>query len=486
MMVGTLVTSDWLSAETVQPPNVVLIIADDLNCSIEPYGDKTAITPNLTKLADRGMVFKKAYCQQAVCNPSRSSFLTGLRPDTVKVDDLRKSFRETTDFGESLITLPEFFKNQGYFCQDIGKIFHNMGETQDRRSWSMDEVLHKGTHSADTFYYNHPTRRTGGKFAKSPVSESFDLPDTYYRDGQIANLAASVLRDQPVSLQPFFLAVGFWRPHLPFVAPKKYWDLYDSSKMSIPVGLSQYTNVPTIALHESRELRSYGSLRDQGELTPTQIQHLRHGYYASISFLDAQVGKVLDAIDQGGHRENTIVVFMSDHGFHIGERGLWGKTTNFELDARVPLILADPRTITSHGKVTLSLCELIDLYPTLIHLCGFQDQKPERLEGKDLSPLLEDPECIIKKHAFTQHQQPFYASRDQWQAIGYSIRTDQYRYTEWSSIQTGKVIARELYNHTEDPDEYRNLANLRPEIVAGHAIELVKQFSVLKQTETSK
>ena len=464
-----------------QSPNVVLIVADDLNCSIEPYRDETAKTPHLLRLAQRGLVFNRAYCQQAVCNPSRSSFLTGLRPETVGVDDLRKSFRKTADSGQSLVTLPQFFKKQGYFCQNIGKIFHNMGDTQDRRSWSIDEVLHQGTHAADTLHHTRPNEFRAPSVTKSPVSESFNVPDEYYRDGQIANLAASMLKERPSSGQPFFLAVGFWRPHLPFVAPKKYWQRYTASEMLLPFGISQYRGIPSIALHESRELRSYGNLRQQGKLSPSQIQHLRHGYYASISFLDAQVGKILDVIENSHHANNTIVIFLSDHGFHLGERGLWGKTTNFELDARVPLIISDPGSPASHGRTTNSLCELVDLYPTLVHRCGFGQEMPAQLQGKDLSPLLEDPTVVMKTKAFTQHQHPFYAPREKWEAIGFSVRTDEWRYTEWVSIASNKIVARELYHHANDLNEFVNVVENHPEVAAIHSLELAQQFPLLKQ-----
>lgn len=459
-------------------PNIVMIVADDLNCFIEPYGDNIAITPNLSELASRGLVFDKAYCQQAVCNPSRSSFLTGLRPNSVKVDDLRKNFRESSQLGESLVTLPQFFKERGYFCQNIGKLFHNMGETQDRESWSIDEVLHKGTHSADTIHYNTPKHLRSNQYSKAPVMEALDVPDTFYRDGQIAHLAASVLRDLPPEGKPFFLAVGFWRPHLPFVAPEKYWKLYEPKKIRLPPTLDQYKFVPSIALHDSRELWSYGNLREKEALSENDIRNLKLGYYASISFLDAQVGKVLDAIDVGGHRENTIVVFLSDHGFHVGERGLWGKTTNFELDARVPFIVSDPRATSSHGKISSSLCELVDLYPTLIQLCGFEPGDNQGLEGQDLSPLLKDPTLEIKSAAFTQHQHPFYGSRDQWKAMGYSIRTTRWRYTEWRAIGSHEVLAKELYDHSSDLQELTNVSHLHPEVVNRHSIELLRQFPI--------
>lgn len=453
----SLIGFDNLHADS---PNVLFIVADDLNCAIGPYGDKTAVTPNLDRLAARGLTFERAYCQQAVCNPSRSSFLTGLRPNTVAVDDLRKGFRDTAPNGKTLITLPQHFKNHGYFCQNIGKLFHNMGETQDRRSWSIDEVLFKGTHADDTLFGN-AARPPGSKKPdyKAPVTEASDVPDTAYRDGQIANLAAAMLRDHTGSKQPFFLAVGFWRPHLPFVAPKKYWDLYDPDKISLPDPPLPPKGAPEIALHSSREIRNYGLSPKERAFTEEEIRHYRHGYYAAISFMDAQIGEILKALDESNQTENTIIVFTSDHGFHIGEHLLWGKTTNFELDARVPLIIADPSQKAGQGKTTQALSELVDLYPTLADLTGIADDLPSNLEGMSLAPVISDPGISIKEAAFTQHQHPFYGSRKNWKAWGYSVRTDHWRYTEWRSIDNGKVMARELYDHKKDKDETRNLAD---------------------------
>ena len=448
-----------ISATVHAAPNVLFIVADDLNCAIGPYGDPVVVTPNLDRLAARGLTFERAYCQQAVCNPSRSSFLTGLRPDTVGVDDLRKSFRETAPGGSTLVTLPQHFKNHGYFCQNIGKLFHNMGETQDRRSWSIDEVLFKGTHADDTVFANAAWQGTVKPY-KAEVTEAHDVPDTAYRDGQIANLAAAMLRDHAGagSQQPFFLAVGFWRPHLPFVAPKKYWDLYQPEKIPMPDPAAAPTDAPAIALHQSREIRGYGLTPQDRDFTADEIRHYRHGYYASISFMDAQIGEILDALDESGQSENTIVVFTSDHGFHIGEHSLWGKTSNFELDARVPLIIASPNHTGGQGKKTGSLAELVDLYPTLAGLAGIDADIPKNLEGTSLAPAVADPSVAVKAAAFTQHQQPFYGSPKNWQAWGYSMRTDRWRYTEWRAISDGKILARELYDHDADPKETSNLA----------------------------
>jgi len=480
-----LLTACLSVADCQAAPNVLFIVADDLNCAIGPYGDvrsdrATAVTPNLDRLATRGVTFDRAYCQQAVCNPSRSSFLTGLRPDTVGVDDLRKSFRETAPGGSTLVTLPEHFKNHGYFCQNIGKLFHNMGETQDRRSWSIDEVLFKGTHADDTVFANSPWGGDTKRPYKAEVTEAHDVPDTAYRDGQIANLAAAMLRDHAGSEQPFFLAVGFWRPHLPFVAPKKYWDLYQPERIPMPNPATEPSDVPEIAMHESREIKGYGKTPKDRPFTEEEIRHYRHGYYASISFMDAQVGEILDALDESGQADETIVVFTSDHGFHIGEHSLWGKTSNFELDARVPLIVASPKHKSGHGRRSSSLVELVDLYATLAELAEVDDDLPETLEGSSQAAVVDDPDKSIKEVAFTQHQQPFYGSRKNWEAWGYSVRTARWRFTEWRSIADGSVIARELYDHVNDGRETRNLADSPVHTNVGKqlAIRLAKQFPI--------
>ncbi|NNE91647.1 MAG: sulfatase, partial [Verrucomicrobiales bacterium] len=443
-----------LPVVAVAKPNVLFVVADDLNCAVGPYGDAAAHTPNLDRLAERGLTFERAYCQQAVCNPSRSSFLTGLRPQTVKVDDLRKYFRDTAPNGKSIVTLPQHFKNHGYFCQNIGKLFHNMGDTQDRQSWSMDEVLFRGTHAMDTVFANRPHKEKPP--FKAPVTEDHDVPDTAYRDGQIANLAVAFLLDHAESEQPFFLAVGFWRPHLPFVAPKRYWDFFDPGKIPMPDPATAPDEVPEIAMHISREIRGYGHTPKERDFTEEEIRHYRHGYYAAIAFLDAQLGEILDALEESGKAEETIVVFTSDHGFHIGEHSLWGKTSNFELDARVPLIISAPGKAA--GRKTKALAELVDLFPTLADLAGIGKDLPKNLEGVSLAPVMDDPAESVKTAAFTEHPHPFYGSRSNWQAFGYSVRTDHWRFTEWRAVEGGEVVARELYDHEADPLETKNVA----------------------------
>jgi iduronate 2-sulfatase len=267
-----------------------------------------------------------------------------------------------------------------------------------------------------------------------------------------------MLRDHSDCSQPFFLAVGFWRPHLPFVAPKRYWDLYDAKTIPMPNPAQSPDSVPEIAMHASREIRGYGHVAKDRDFTEDEIRHYRHGYYASISFLDTQIGEILDALKSSDLANNTVIVFTSDHGFHIGEHTLWGKTSNFELDARVPLIISAPDHPKSYGKTTAALAELVDLYPTLASFASIADDLPKNLDGVSLEPILVDPSATVKDAAFTQHQQPFYGSSKNWEAWGRSIRTEQWRYTEWRGIKNGDIIARELYDHDSDPKETRNLA----------------------------
>lgn len=439
--------------------NVLFIVADDLNCAISPYGDETAITPNLDRLAKRGVVFQRAYCQQSVCNPSRSSFLTGRYPDATGVDDLRKSFRTKLP---NVVTLPQAFLNQGYFTQCIGKIFHNMGDTKDRQSWSVDEYLFEGTHAADTVYAQIQwTASTPKPKYKAPATEALEVPDTAYRDGRITERAVDAILRSKEKGQPFFFAVGYWRPHLPFVAPKPYWDLYQLEDIPSPVSTTAPENVPAIALHPNREVHGYGLVPD-GPIDEKLTRHLRHGYYASISFLDAQIGKLLDALKREKLLNNTIIVFTSDHGFHIGEHGLWAKTTNFELDARVPLIISDPNHTNQHGKSTAALAELVDLIPTLTGLAEIKT--PSGQHGVNLGPVIKDVSTSVKDYAFSQHQHPFYGKTKatHW---GYSVRSDRWRYTEWQKIDSKEVDVIELYDHENDPNETVNVAAKHPKVI---------------------
>jgi iduronate 2-sulfatase len=426
--------------------NVLFIAADDLNCTLGCYGHPLVKTPNLDRLAGRGLLFNRAYCQQAVCNPSRASLLSGRRPDTIRVWNLRNHFRSAVP---DAVTLPQLFKQHGYHTQCIGKIFHNTGRLNDEPSWSVPAEFHEGRHSDE---YVLPENRPGETGSKRGVMENADVPDDAYRDGKIADKAVAALHE--LKDRPFFLAVGFWRPHLPFLSPTPYWEQYKRSEVSLPGNPDAPRGVPKIALHDGRELRGYDGVPKEGPIPKETVRALRHGYLAGISYLDKNVGKLLDALDREGLTDNTIVVFWSDHGFHLGEQSLWCKTSNFELDARVPLIVSVPGQNTA-GRKTDALVELIDMYPTLAELCSLP--LPEGLEGTSMKPLLEDPTRRWKTAAFTQHPRPAYYRGAVPEAMGYSMRTDRYRYTEWKSLD-GDVVAVELYDHRDDPHENVNLA----------------------------
>lgn len=428
-----------------EKPNVLFIASDDLRNDLGCYGNRLVRSPNLDRLAARGVVFHRAYSQQALCNPSRASLMTGRRPDTLRVWDLPTHFRSAAP---DVVTLPQHFKRQGYFTQNVGKIYHNwIHEIQgDPDSWSVPAVMHFANHGADKPVMDGPLPPN---LAKDPKCEQRDVPDEAYYDGRVAKLAVEALRERKAKSQPFFLAVGFWKPHSPFNAPKRYWDLYRREEIPMPNPAGWPQDAPRLAWHNSREI-----LSEKGrELTPEAVRELRHGYCANISYLDAQLGRVLDELEKLQFASNTVVVFWSDHGYHLGEHTLWAKTSNFELDARVPLIIAVPGM--KRGVKTDSLAELLDLYPTLAELCELP--KPEGVEGVSLVPVLNDPQRSVRQAALTQHPRPAYYKGAP-DAMGYSLRAPRFRYVEWRDWKTGSVIARELYDHETDDAETRNLA----------------------------
>lgn len=433
--------------------NVLFIAADDLRNDLGCYGHSLVKTPNLDQLAGRGLVFNNAYCQQAVCNPARASLMTGRRLDTLRIWNLSTHFRTQMP---DVVTLPQYFKQHGYFTQNVGKIYHNwIHEIHgDPDSWSVPAELHFANHGSDK------AQVAGGLPASSTNSlkcECRDVPDEAYFDGRVAKLAIGALRERASTQEPFFLAVGFWKPHSPFNAPKKYWDLYQREQISLPTHPEWPLDAPQIAWHDSREI--LGNSKSQTQPTPEWIRELRHGYLANISYMDAQVGKVLDELERLKLDRTTIIVFWSDHGYHLGEQSLFAKTSNFELDARVPLIISVPN-MESAGKSTDSLAELLDLYPTLADLC--QLPPPDGIEGVRLAPLLEDSKASARDFALTQHPRPAYYDREPDQQpthMGYSIRTQTHRYTEWRDWKTGLTTDRELYDHQSASDETRNLAN---------------------------
>ncbi|MCA9137672.1 MAG: sulfatase [Planctomycetales bacterium] len=428
-------------------PNVLFIAADDLRCDLGCYGHPLVKTPNLDRLARRGTQFNRAYCAQALCNPSRSSLMTGRRPDTLMQYDLAKHFRDAIP---DVVTLPQHFKNNGYFSQNIGKIFHNW-RTEihgDPDSWSVPAVMHYDSHRNDEAKVDGDLPPN---LAKAIRCECRDVPDDAYFDGRIATLAVDALRERAATDQPFFLAVGFWKPHLPFNAPKKYWDLYNRSDVAAPECPGWPTDTPRIAWHNSQEL--FGKSKS-AELSPADAQELRHGYLAGISYMDAQVGRLLDELDRLDLTDNTLVVFWSDHGFQLGDHTLWCKTSNFELDARVPMIIAPPGGVAV-GQ-TEAIVELLDLYPTIANLCGLDI--PGGQEGVSLKPLIDGTKSSVKPAALTQHPRPSYYGNSM-KAMGHSIRTERFRYTKWQSVEDGSLVGSELYDHDIDPAESVNRVN---------------------------
>ncbi len=440
----TIISLAVSAAEAAESVNVLFIAVDDLRVELGCYGHQHVQSPNIDRLASEGMLFERAYCQQTVCNPSRASLLTGMRPDTLRVWDLPTHFRQNKP---DAVTLPQLFRKHGYHAQCVGKIFHNWRQDDwkgDPQSWSVPSVLYYNSHGNDKPKVDGtlPPNLASGKGG----IECRDVPDNAYFDGRVAETAVRALDQISRNEKPFFLAVGFWKPHTPFNAPKKYWDLYDRASVPVPAKVTPPSDVPEIALTGSRY---------RGAADSELLREMHHGHLAAISYLDSQVGKVLAKLDECGLRENTIVVFWSDHGLHLGEHGLTRKTTAFEIDAHVPLIIAAPKH--RRGQRTAALVELLDLYPTLVELCGL-DPPPE-LDGVSLSPLLNNRKAKVKEVALTQTPRPNYPRGKLPEVMGYSIRTDRYRYTEWRDFQTGLPRARELYDHQSDPGETANLAD---------------------------
>ncbi len=437
-------------SQKAKRPNVLFIAIDDLRGAVGCLGDRIAKTANMDKLARHGTVFLNAYCQQAVCNPSRASVITGLRPDTLKVWDLKTHFRE---HHPDIVTLPQYFKQHGYYTQSFGKVLHGQGApSTDPPSWSAEPVW---DHCTRHDLYALPENQPGSENDKQAAAECADVPDEAYVDGKVAGKAVKKIEELAENGKAFFLAVGFRKPHLPCSAPKKYWDMYKRKTFENNdwPALNRPKDGPDIALHNWRELRGYTDIPDIGDVPAEKAAEVRHGYYAATSYTDAQIGKLIDTLDRFGLRENTIICLWSDHGFHLGEHTLWCKTSNYEFDARVPLIISAPQK--KKGQVCRKLVELVDMYPTLVELAGLA--VPGGLEGTSMVPLLDDPQRGWKKAAFTQFPRPPYYKKS-FDAMGYSVRTEQFHYIEWIDVKKKQPIASELYDHRSDPYELTNLA----------------------------
>ena len=437
--------------------NVLFIAVDDLRPQLGCYGDTAVKSPNIDRIAKAGLVFNRAYCQQAVCSPSRTSLMTGRRPDTTQVYDLDTHFRDKIPH---VVTLAEHFKNNGYHTRGLSKIYH--GGFDDAASWSAPHWRPKrpgnGPEGQALLKKKREAARKKGLDLKKRRNQPRGLPwespavaDNELPDGATADHAVELLGE--LKDEPFFLAVGFLKPHLPFVSPKKYWDLYAPDDIRLATNPFPPKGAPDYALTNWGELRAYQGIPKQGPLSEEQARSMIHGYYASISYMDAQVGRLLDELDRLKLRDKTIVILWGDHGWQLGEHGAWCKHTNFETSTRAPLLISAPGQKAAGAK-TDALVEFVDIYPSLVELCGLPT--PRGLEGTSFAPLLDDPEQPWKRAAFSQYprQIPMVG-----RGMGYSMRTDRYRLTEWS-VPEKNFREYELYDHETDPQENVNLAGL--------------------------
>jgi iduronate 2-sulfatase len=459
-----------------EKPNVLLICVDDLKPLLGCYGVPAVKSPNIDRLAARGVLFERAFCNQAVCAPSRNALMTGLRPQTLGIYDLATNFRRAVP---DAVTLAQYFQRHGYRTEAMGKIFHvGHGNTEDSASWSVPHWRPKGGHYVLPENLDLTQKKRAAAVAAGATPEKLastnagaptecaDVPDTAYSDGMIADEAVRRLQAaKDNSGEPFFIAVGFHKPHLPFVAPKKYWDLYEKTAFKLPTRQTPPEGAPPMAPHTWGELRQYSDIPAVGPLTEAQALHLIRGYHASTSFMDAQLGRVLDALDQTGLAQRTIIVLWGDHGWHLGDHGLWCKHTNYEHAARIPLVVVAPG-VTPAGAKTTALAETVDLYPTLCELAGLP--APQGLDGASFAAALKTPAATTKEAVF--HVYP------RGPLMGRAVRTARYRLVEWKKIgEPADTAALELYDYVADPDETKNLAADKPEVVAQLRALLARQ-----------
>jgi iduronate 2-sulfatase len=447
-------TAQNQSAKTGKKMNVLFIAVDDMRPLLGCYGDPVVKSPNIDRIAKNGMVFTRAYCQQAVSNPTRASLLTGLRPDETRVFDNAIHFRKNIP---EVITLPQNFKNNGYYCLSFGKIFHFI----DSLSWS-EPSWHPNRPPFLTPEGQELVRKNGRKEFTGIPYEAPDVEDNALKDGQTADKVIEAL--QRIKDRTFFLAAGFLKPHLPLVAPKKYWDLYDPKQFKLADNPFLPDGTPKYSIGEYEEIRSYLLQSPGWPITDEEAIKLIHGYNACISYTDAQIGRVIDELERLKLLENTVIILWGDHGWHLGEHGHWAKATNFEVATRSPLIISVPGQ-PKKGLSTNALVEFVDIYPSLCDICDIP--VGDGLAGVSFKPLLQKPGLKWKEAAFSQFPRaiPGYGN-----GMGHSIRTDRYRLTEWTVPGTS-FCEYELYDHNNDPKENRNLAK------SSEYSDLVKQLS---------
>jgi len=440
-------------------PNVLFIASDDMRPQLGCYGDTTVKSPNLDALAKRGMVFQRSYVQQALCSPSRIAMLSGRYPATTQIFEIGRTLRTTMP---DITTMPQHFKNNGYHTRSLGKIYH-VG-IDDDASWTVPAWHSKkprtsaATQQAVAKYFADakasgttlPQKGKGSRTSAVPAFEAVDCGDEDLMDGDCATNAIAQLRDHAKTPdKPFFLAVGFANPHVPWISPKIYWDIYDPSKLPLATNEFLPKGAPAFAATSGQDFRWYANV-PQGDLPEPFKRECLHGYFAAISYVDAQVGRLLAALDETGLAKNTIVVFWSDHGYYMGEHTWWGaKHNNYEGATRNCLIVSQPG-MKHAGEKTEALAQSVDLAPTLAELCGLPTN--EGFQGRSLKPVLEDPTATVNEAAFSWYP------KEGW--LGTAMRTDKWRFVEWT--KPGQQPVRELYNQVNDPQNNLNLAD-KPE-----------------------
>lgn len=455
-----------MGALAAERPNVLMICVDDLKPAAGCFGDAAAVTPHIDALAARGVLFNYAYCNQAVCSPSRNALWTSLRPQSIGIYDLSTHFRTAVP---AAVTLSQYFMQQAYQAQGLGKILHTgHGNYDDPHSWSVPSWRPKAASYVSQASLDNTRIDASGK-KRGPATEAAVTPDESYADGQVAMEAIARLEAASrIPEQPFFLAVGFIRPHLPFVAPQAYWDLYDPAQLPQPEILTPPVGAPSYAPTTSGELHTYTNVPKPVDAAATR--HLIHGYYAATSYTDAQIGKLIATLDRLGLSERTIVVLWGDHGWHLGDHGMWCKHSNYEQATRIPLIVAAPGG--AKGASSQALVETVDIYPTLAELAGLP--APLNLDGRSFAHVVRTPTAAGRD--YVQHVYP------RGERLGRAIRNHRYRLVEWKLPgATAEEAEIELYDYQQDPLETRNLAPTQPEVVDSLRKTLAQQPEALPQ-----
>ena len=444
-----------------QRPNVLFIAVDDLRPELGCYGNEQILSPELDKLASEGLVFNRTYCQQPICMASRASLMSGLRPDTLQIYNCAS----LEDDAPGILTLDQHFENNGYRIWASGKIYHHgidyevqfgndyvKAQTEEQGRGYLAKESIETVEAYDVWYRENRNQPGGGR---GPAFESPDVPDNAYHDGKMTDMAIEQLERFKSADEPFFMAVGYKKPHLPFNAPKRYWDLYDVNEIDMADNMYMPENASQFFNYNFGELRNYAGIpKGQDPFSDTLSRNLKHGYYASVSYIDAQIGRLLKGLKESGLEDNTIVILWGDHGWKLGEHGMWCKHTQFELDNHVPMILKVPGK-KSAGIKTDALVEFVDIYPSLCELAGIEI--PDHVQGKSFVPLVHNPGLKWKEGALSYWPSVGRTDPDKL-IMGYTIQTKRYRYTEWIKESSGELLARDLFDHQADPDENASIA----------------------------